>query len=111
MLLILYPFLFVVVVVCSFLSRFRTLSNCKALFKLGKDNFGYGTGRLILQAIDPSIGIGSEDTISQQSIKLQAGDKILLYTDGLLENRNSAGVFFGKQRFYDNLKNISKKKL
>jgi serine phosphatase RsbU (regulator of sigma subunit) len=52
----------------------------------------------------PSIGIGSEDTISQQSIRLQTGDKILLYTDGLLENRNSAGTFFGKQRFYDNLK-------
>ena len=49
----------------------------------------------------PSIGIGCEDTISQQSIELQTGDKILLYTDGLLENRNSAGVFFGKQRFYE----------
>lgn len=49
----------------------------------------------------PSIGIGSEATIDQQSIKLQAGDKILLYTDGLIENRNSAGAFFGKQRFYN----------
>ncbi len=49
----------------------------------------------------PSIGIGCEDTISQQSIKLQTGDKILLYTDGLIENRNSAGLFFGKQRFYE----------
>ncbi len=49
----------------------------------------------------PSIGIGSEETIDQQTIKLQAGDKILLYTDGLIENRNLAGAFFGKQRFYD----------
>ncbi len=49
----------------------------------------------------PSIGIGCDETISQQSIKLQTGDKILLYTDGLIENRNSAGVFFGKQRFYE----------
>ena len=49
----------------------------------------------------PSIGIGCNETISQQSIKLQTGDKILLYTDGLIENRNSAGVFFGKQRFYE----------
>jgi sigma-B regulation protein RsbU (phosphoserine phosphatase) len=57
----------------------------------------------MLDCRGPSIGIGSKDTISQQSIKLQAGDKILLYTDGLLENRNSAGAFFGKQRFYDNL--------
>ncbi len=37
----------------------------------------------------------------KQIIKLQAGDKILLYTDGLIENRNLTGAFFGKQRFYD----------
>ncbi len=49
----------------------------------------------------PSIGIGSEEAIDQQTIELQAGDKILLYTDGLIENRNLAGAFFGKQRFYD----------
>ena len=52
----------------------------------------------------PSIGIGSEEAIGQQSITLQTGDKILLYTDGLIENRNAAGTLFGKQRFYDNLK-------
>ena len=51
----------------------------------------------------PSIGIGSEDSIGQQSIKLQTGDKVLLYTDGIIENRNSAGRFFGKQRFYDTI--------
>ena len=52
----------------------------------------------------PSIGLGCEDTIRQKSINLQAGDKILLYTDGLIENRNSAGAYFGKQRFYDTVK-------
>jgi len=55
----------------------------------------------ILDCRGPSIGIGSENAIGQQSITLHTGDKILLYTDGLLENRNSAGTFFGKQRFYD----------
>jgi len=54
----------------------------------------------ILECRGPSIGIGSEDAIGQQSIRLQPGDKILLYTDGLLENRNPAGDFFGKARFY-----------
>ena len=49
----------------------------------------------------PSIGIGSGEIIGQQSMKLQAGDKIFLYTDGLLENRNPAGGFFGKTRFYE----------
>ena len=52
----------------------------------------------------PSIGIGSEDIIDQQSIELQAGDKILLYTDGLIENCNAAGAIFGKQQFYDILR-------
>jgi sigma-B regulation protein RsbU (phosphoserine phosphatase) len=27
-----------------------------------------------------------------------------LYTDGLIENRNSAGAYFGEQRFYDIVK-------
>lgn len=49
----------------------------------------------------PSIGIGSKETFGQQTIQLQPGDKILLYTDGLLENRNPAGDLFGKRRFYN----------
>ncbi len=32
--------------------------------------------------------------------QLQYGDKIFLYTDGVLDRSNSAGEFFGKQRFY-----------
>jgi sigma-B regulation protein RsbU (phosphoserine phosphatase) len=52
----------------------------------------------------PSIGIGSKEAIGQQTIKLQSGDKIVLYTDGLLENRNLAGDFFGKTRFYEILR-------
>ena len=58
----------------------------------------------MLDCRGPSIGIGSEGTIGQQSIKLHPGDKIVLYTDGLLENRNAAGAFFGKQRFYEKIK-------
>ncbi|MGD2014452.1 MAG: SpoIIE family protein phosphatase [Desulfobacterales bacterium] len=27
-----------------------------------------------------------------------------MYTDGLIENRNSAGAYFGEQRFYDIVK-------
>jgi sigma-B regulation protein RsbU (phosphoserine phosphatase) len=49
----------------------------------------------------PSIGIGCKEAIGQQTIRLQAGDKILLYTDGLLENRDPAGDFFRKTRFYE----------
>jgi len=57
-----------------------------------------------MQTLDyrgPSIGIGSKKAIGQQTIKLQTGDKIVLYTDGVLETRNPTGAFFGKTRFYE----------
>jgi len=49
----------------------------------------------------PSIGFGCEKPIGQQTIQLQTGDKIMLYTDGLMESRNTKDDFFGKSRFYD----------
>jgi len=58
----------------------------------------------ILNHRGPSIGFGCENPIGQQTIQLQTGDKILLYTDGLLESRNTQADFFGKLRFYDVLK-------
>ena len=33
---------------------------------------------------------------------------MLLYTDGLLESRNTAGEYFGKSKFHDILKNHHK---
>lgn len=52
----------------------------------------------------PIIGFGSETPIGQSSVQLQAGDRVILYTDGLLESRNPAGDYFGKPRLYDVLK-------
>jgi len=52
----------------------------------------------------PSIGFGCEDPIGQQTLQLQTGDKIVLYTDGLLESCNTDREFYGKLRFYDILK-------
>ena len=52
----------------------------------------------------PSIGFGFETPIGQETIQLHTGDKIMLYTDGVLEGSNTAGEFFGKARFYDVLK-------
>ena len=57
-----------------------------------------------MQVLDhrgPSIGFGCKDPIGQQTIQLQTGDKIMLYTDGLLESRNTKEDLFGKSRFYD----------
>lgn len=59
----------------------------------------------ILDHRGPSIGFGHENPIGQQTMQLQAGDKIMLYTDGLLESRNRKNDFFGKSRFYNLLEN------
>ena len=59
----------------------------------------------VLNHRSPSIGFGYENPIGQQTIQLQTGDKIMLYTDGLLESRNTREEFYGKSRFYDVLKN------
>jgi sigma-B regulation protein RsbU (phosphoserine phosphatase) len=62
------------------------------------------TGALeILDAGGPVIGSGQNKGYRQEEIRLQPGDKIVLYTDGVLDLRNPTGVFFGKQRLYDAL--------
>jgi serine phosphatase RsbU (regulator of sigma subunit) len=53
----------------------------------------------------PIIGFGSETPFGQSSIQLRAGDRVILYTDGLLESRNTAGDYFSKHRLYDVLSN------
>jgi len=55
----------------------------------------------ILDRHGPAVGLDCDQSADQQTLVLDEGDKILLYTDGLLENRNPAGTFLGKQRFYD----------
>ncbi len=49
------------------------------------------------------VGLDCGQSAGHQTLVLHKGDKILLYTDGLIENRNPTGAFFGKQRFYDSL--------
>ncbi len=46
----------------------------------------------------PTIGFGTGNPFGQTSIQLQPGDRVILYTDGLLESRNTAGDYFGKPR-------------
>jgi sigma-B regulation protein RsbU (phosphoserine phosphatase) len=58
----------------------------------------------ILDHRGPIIGSGLGQSYDQETMTLQAGDKIILYTDGLIENRNSEDEDYGKKRFYDVLK-------
>ena len=45
------------------------------------------------------IGAGGGVPYAQQQVRLVPGDKVLLYTDGVLENRGPAGEAFGRARF------------
>ncbi len=54
----------------------------------------------ILDHRGPVIGFGAGKPFGQQERRLAPGDKIILYTDGVTENRGSIGQPFGKERFY-----------
>jgi len=54
----------------------------------------------ILDHRHPAVGLNTDVPYTDRSIPLRVGDKILLYTDGLLENRNPAEKMFGKNRMY-----------
>ena len=60
--------------------------------------------RVLIDQRGPIVGLGTQKPFGQQTVPLHSGDKVLLYTDGLLESRNPAGEYFGKSRFYDILK-------
>ena len=46
------------------------------------------------------IGAGDGRPFRQEENQLEHGDKIILYTDGVLDYPNPAGEIFGKQRFH-----------
>lgn len=55
------------------------------------------------------IGISREENYRNQSVNLAKGDRIVLYTDGLIEERDSKGVLLGEERFMDLIKESSSK--
>jgi serine phosphatase RsbU (regulator of sigma subunit) len=44
------------------------------------------------------IGTGSVHSYTRQKVQLKSGDKIILYTDGIIDYSNPMGQFFGKER-------------
>jgi sigma-B regulation protein RsbU (phosphoserine phosphatase) len=54
----------------------------------------------VLDARGPVIGAGYGRPFHQKEIRMEHGDKIILYTDGVLDHPNSAGIIFGKHRFH-----------
>ncbi|MCU0560521.1 MAG: SpoIIE family protein phosphatase [Desulfobacterales bacterium] len=64
-----------------------------------------GPGTLeMLDRRGPVIGSSPGDPYGQSEVRLEPGDKIILYTDGLTENRGRAGRAFGRERFHQILR-------
>ena len=65
----------------------------------------------LLKKGGPSIGVGDFDVIDDRKIgfeegqlKLKNGDKLFIYTDGIVEYQNDKEEFYGDDRFYNSLK-------
>jgi sigma-B regulation protein RsbU (phosphoserine phosphatase) len=67
-------------------------------------------GRLeILDFRGPVIGFGSDRPYGQKDLRLEPGDKIVLYTDGLTENRGREGRAFGRDMFHGLLRDFGRR--
>lgn len=51
----------------------------------------------------PLLGLGAESETRVATEHLQPGDRVVFYSDGVVEARNAAGDFFGVQRLVDTL--------
>lgn len=64
------------------------------------------TGHLeLLEEGGSIIGLGGSIPFFEGMVNLSSGDKIVLYTDGLIDYQDETGDFFGEENFYNFLKN------
>lgn len=65
----------------------------------------------ILHAGGPIIGFGAHGGFEEERHPLKTGDRLWIYTDGVIEVQNSKGEFFGQKRLYDLLVETKTKSL
>jgi serine phosphatase RsbU (regulator of sigma subunit)/putative methionine-R-sulfoxide reductase with GAF domain len=53
-----------------------------------------------------ALGVVTGEPVGQRTIKLESGDSLLLYTDGLTESFNGDGEFFGENRLLEAIKSV-----
>lgn len=68
-----------------------------------------GTPYDLLDKGGPIIGLGGSVPFEEEAVSLTAGDKVILYTDGVSECQDAQGAFYGEQRFYQLLETLKKK--
>ena len=65
----------------------------------------HGTGRVnLIESNNPSLGFFEEDKFMETKITVNAGDKLLLLTDGIVENTNSHGDQYSMNRVVETFK-------
>ncbi|HQN17982.1 MAG TPA: SpoIIE family protein phosphatase [Syntrophobacteraceae bacterium] len=65
-----------------------------------------GGGLELLDKAGTIIGLGGVVPFEEEEIRLAAGDKLILYTDGVLECQNEQGDFYGESRFHSLLQEL-----
>jgi sigma-B regulation protein RsbU (phosphoserine phosphatase) len=63
-------------------------------------------GTRLLEHHGPVIGVSDQHIYEQRVVDLTPGDRVILYTDGLLDVTNNDNEFFGKFRFIDLLEKL-----
>jgi phosphoserine phosphatase RsbU/P len=66
---------------------------------------GMGGEIELLQEGGTIIGLGGIVPFAEGEKYLRKGDKIIIYTDGVVERQNEVGEFYGEDRFFDLLRN------
>jgi serine phosphatase RsbU (regulator of sigma subunit) len=51
-----------------------------------------------------ALGVVTGEPVEQRTIKLESGDNLLLYTDGLTESFNAEGEFYGEGRLLESIR-------
>ena len=52
---------------------------------------------------------GQENRYAEGHVQLTIGDKLFIYTDGIVDYQNSQGEFYGTDRFYQTLEALQGK--
>ncbi|MCU1398886.1 MAG: serine/threonine-protein phosphatase [Acidimicrobiales bacterium] len=69
----------------------------------------------VVSALDggrrPLFGLTPRTEVTAETVQLQAGDWVLLYTDGVVEARDRVRAFFGEERFVSTIERIAAERL
>ena len=57
----------------------------------------------ILKRHGPVVGAGNVNSFLREEVPLQSGDKVIVYTDGILDYPDDSGDIFGKERLFRTL--------